>query len=89
MRLALLSTVLFSLLALATGCSTSGATQVAARGTTPVAMDAADDPAWNPPDETNIAYGEATVTPIKHGAIASLPTPNKREILTGQLRTTN
>ncbi len=85
MRLAILSSMLLSVLALATGCAASG--QGGGRGTTPGSL--TDDPSWNPPDDMNLAIKDGKSAQPKTDVVATMPTPNKRQIVTGQLRTTN
>jgi hypothetical protein len=56
-----------------------------------VATPSADtsDPAWHPAEEMDVvSEGKAESQP-KNETIAAMPTPNKRTILTGQLRARN
>ncbi len=82
MRFTLVSAMFLSiLLAAATGCSATSSQ--AAK--TP-ASDPADDPSFTPPDQFKMAISEAKPSQAKSDLVNTMPSPNKREIRAGQLR---
>lgn len=87
MRSAILTSMLVSVLALATGCAASSTSQAPRAAT--AAVDTSD-PAWHPAEEMNVVTEETKPSVRKNDElVASMPSPNKRQILTGQLRAKN
>ena len=87
MRLAILSSLMLSVLLAATGCSVSGqTTRHSAMPSTNMA-DTSTDPSWTPPGEMDFAIGDSAKTaPTQATAAETLPQPNRREIPRRQLR---
>ncbi|MBX3207006.1 MAG: hypothetical protein KF764_18310 [Labilithrix sp.] len=85
MRLAILSSLMLSVLFAATGCSVSGqATRHSSLPSSNIA-DTSRDPSWTPPGEMDLTIGDAPVAQTKTDVAESMPQPNKREILRHQL----
>lgn len=87
MRLAILSSLMLSVLLAATGCSVSGkATRPSSTLPSSNIADTSSDPSWMPPGEMDLAIGEAKASQAQTTAAESLPQPNRREIPRRQLR---
>jgi hypothetical protein len=87
MRLAILCSMMISILGLATGCSATSSHQVA-RDTTPATVDTSDD-AWTPPEDMDLSIGESKGSEARTQVAGSMPAPNKRKIVTGQIHAAN
>ena len=88
MRLAILTSLMLTVLAAATGCSASGQARQPATPTTSSAAESCDDPSFTPPDQMNLAIGdrkESATTGTKSDLTSAGLVPNKRQIVNGQL----
>lgn len=87
MRLAILSSLMLSVLLAATGCSVSGkATRPSSTLPSSNIADTSSDPSWTPPGEMDLAIGEAHASQAQATTAESMPQPNRREIPRRQLR---
>ena len=83
MRSAILTSMLVSVLALATGCAASSQAPRAA-----TAVDTSDS-SWHPAEEMSVVSESKAAPQAKNESVATMPTPNKRTIVTGALRSKN
>ena len=86
MRLAILASLMISVLSVATGCGASGQSMRHSSTGANVA-DTSRDPAWTPPGEMDVSITETAHTaPAKPSCESMTMQPNKREVLRHQLR---
>jgi hypothetical protein len=87
MRLAILTSLMLSVLLAATGCSVSGqAVRHSSSMPSSNVADVSSDPSWTPPGEMDLAIGDAKTSDARPTVAESMPQPNRREILRRQLR---